>query len=79
MEIDILVLGTLLRTLSLGMWVHANMSPGLDGLSMMLFTKVLGWSEQEVQVLVALARKDMADRRIHAYWPAYTVYAQKPE
>lgn len=63
----------------LGMWVHANMSPGLDGLSMMLFTKVLGWSEQEVQVLVALARKDMADRRIHAYWPAYTVYAQKPE
>ena len=55
------------------------MSSGLDGLSMMMLNKVLGWSVEEVQVLVALARKDLANRKIHACWPIRVVYAQKPE
>jgi len=62
-----------------GSWVRENIGGGLDAMSLSLFTNVLGWTVEEVQHLVALARKDMKNPRIHAYWPAYVVYGQKPE
>jgi hypothetical protein len=41
---------------------------GLEGLSIALFTRILGWSIEEFQVLLALVRKEMLQRSIHAYW-----------
>ena len=52
-----------------GMWNLINMGGNLEGLSLMLFTRGLGWSVEEVLVLVALVRKDLANRQFHAYWP----------
>ena len=39
---------------------------GLEGFSMALFTRVLNWSPDEVQVLLSKVRKDLDNRNIHA-------------
>lgn len=39
---------------------------GLEGFSLALFTRVLGWSPDEVQVLLSKVRKDLDNRNIHA-------------
>lgn len=52
-----------------GFWTYQNVAGGLSGLSMALFTRILGWSAEEVEVFAAKARHDMKDRRVHAWWP----------
>jgi len=63
----------------LGEWVYADALNALQAFSLALFTKVLGWSVIEIEVLLAGVRKDLRDRSKHGYWPSYTIYAQKPE
>ncbi|KAH6884873.1 S-adenosyl-L-methionine-dependent methyltransferase [Thelonectria olida] len=43
-----------------------------------VFGRILGWSDEEVQVLVAKVRKDLNDPAIHLYIPAYFVWGKKP-
>ncbi|PHH60645.1 hypothetical protein CDD81_1396 [Ophiocordyceps australis] len=62
----------------IGMWTYENLGNGASGLSMALFTRALGWKQEEVEVFLINVRKQMKDRSIHAYWPIYVVYAQKP-
>lgn len=47
---------------------------GLGAVTLAVFTRPesengLGWSNEEVQVLLAGVRKDLRDTNIHAYWP----------
>ncbi|ENH74485.1 hypothetical protein FOC1_g10009903 [Fusarium oxysporum f. sp. cubense race 1] len=63
----------------LGFWCNHNIAGELSGLSMVLFTRGLGWSPEEVEVFLAKVRTDMKDRHIHAWWPIHVVYGQKPE
>ena len=49
--------------------MHENISSGLEGLSMMLFTHFLGMSVEEVTDVCVKARADMRNKNIHAYWP----------
>jgi hypothetical protein len=42
---------------------------GIQAVSLMLFTNVLGWTVVEVEVLLAQVRKEAKNRDIHAYWP----------
>lgn len=51
------------------MWNHENITPSLEGLSMGLFTRVLGWQKLEVDAFLAQVRNEMKDTRIHAYFP----------
>ena len=51
------------------MWTLANIADSLSGLSMALFTRGLGWTAQEVEVFLVEVRRDMKNRRIHAWWP----------
>lgn len=51
------------------MWTLEDMTAGLEGFSLGLFTRVLGWSAEEVQVFIAKVRKDFANTKIHSYWP----------
>lgn len=53
----------------IGMWEHYNLMNHLEGLTMRLFQKGLGWSEDEIRVFSALLRKDLRDMSVHAYWP----------
>jgi hypothetical protein len=63
----------------LGSWCYQNIAGDLSGLSMALFTRGLGWTAEAVEVFLANVRRDMNSRSIHAWWPIYVVYGQKPE
>jgi hypothetical protein len=52
-----------------GAWAHENIVSGLQGLSAALFTRVLNWSPEELEVLLAGVRKDLKDQKMHGYWP----------
>lgn len=54
---------------TLGMWHLANTLDGLKGFTMAIFTRVLGWQPEEVQVFLAGVRADTKNRQIHNYWP----------
>ncbi|KAK1761593.1 secondary metabolism regulator LAE1 [Echria macrotheca] len=67
------------RFKELGMWNNENVTSGLQGFLMAALTRTLGWQREEVDVLVAKARTDVNNRRIHAYWPIIVVYGRKPD
>ncbi|KAK5054452.1 hypothetical protein LTR84_001342 [Exophiala bonariae] len=62
----------------IGQWNMFNTLDGIHGFSARLCTKVLGMSVEEVELLLAQSRLDIKNPRIHAYWPIYIVYGQKP-
>lgn len=43
-----------------------QLKEGIEGFSLVLFTRILGWAPEEVQVLLSKVRKDFEDRNIHA-------------
>ena len=51
------------------MWTLENFTSGLSAFSMAPFTRVLGWTKEEVEVFLVDVRREMNDRKIHAYWP----------
>lgn len=55
----------------IGAWEQHNLLNNLEGMTMRLFSKGLGWSEEEILVFSALLRRDIKDLRMHAYWPLY--------
>jgi hypothetical protein len=52
-----------------GAWTQANLLQALQALSIMSFTKGLGWSLVEVETFLVQVRKDVKNRDIHAYCP----------
>ncbi|OBT51722.1 hypothetical protein VE04_07555 [Pseudogymnoascus sp. 24MN13] len=62
----------------LGAWEMENLLSNLEGMTMRVFQKALGWTPEEVSVFLVGVRKEIRDRSIHAYWPYYTVYGRKP-
>lgn len=62
----------------LGMWMVENFSSDLSGLSLAVFTRALGWTQDELEVFLTDVRKSMKDTKIHGYYPIYAVYGKKP-
>lgn len=52
---------------ALGAMQMANNLEGVDGLTMAVFTRALGWEPARVEQLLVDVKRDMADRSIHAY------------
>ncbi|KAK4155427.1 S-adenosyl-L-methionine-dependent methyltransferase [Chaetomidium leptoderma] len=68
------------RTLKeVGTWNLMQVLNGLEGLSMRLYTQVLGWKEEDVRALLGRVRRDLADPGVHALFELHVVYGQKPE
>jgi hypothetical protein len=44
-----------------------NYLEGVEGFTLAAFTRVLGWSVEEVQVLLAQIRKEWTNRSMHGY------------
>ncbi|KAK3368361.1 S-adenosyl-L-methionine-dependent methyltransferase [Podospora didyma] len=63
---------------TLGEWVLYNMDQVLEPAIMAPGTRALGWTREEAIILAAMARKDLRNPRIHAYWPIHVVYGRKP-
>ncbi|KAF4974544.1 hypothetical protein FZEAL_8568 [Fusarium zealandicum] len=61
-----------------GLWTLTNIGGGLEGLSMALMTRGLGWDKEEVVTFLIQVRKGLRNPRIHAYWPIVVLYGQKP-
>ena len=53
----------------LGLWSLANMLDGLEGFTMALFTRMLGWQQSEVDAFLVDVRKAFKNRAVHAYFP----------
>ncbi|RMJ16984.1 hypothetical protein CDV36_003334 [Fusarium kuroshium] len=67
------------KSKELGAWGNVNLVGGAQGLSLALFTKVLGWSHAQLEVFLVDVRKDLCDKNLHGYWRVNVVYGQKPE
>ncbi len=53
----------------IGAWNHENIKSGISGFMMAAMTRGLGWTKGDVDILAARAKRDLADRSIHCYWP----------
>ncbi|KIM95997.1 hypothetical protein OIDMADRAFT_106136 [Oidiodendron maius Zn] len=62
----------------LGMWCLANMEGGLEDISMALYTRVLGWTIEEVLAFLPGVRKGLRDRTMHTFFPIPVIYGRKP-
>ncbi|MCJ1361934.1 hypothetical protein MMC16_001035 [Acarospora aff. strigata] len=56
------------RLKEIGAFNHVNILDALQAVTLALFTRVLGWSAEEVEVLLAGVRRDLKNPRIHAYY-----------
>jgi len=61
-----------------GAFNHVQLKDGLEGFSLALYTRVLGWRPEEVQALVAKVRKDLDDPKMHAVTDFHVVWGRKP-
>jgi len=48
-------------------FTYFNFMKGLEGFTMAPFTRILGWTQEEVQVLIADVRKEFGKRSYHGY------------
>ncbi|KAF4927984.1 Secondary metabolism regulator laeA [Colletotrichum viniferum] len=62
----------------MGLWTQASLLPGIEGMSLALMTREMGWSTEETLILCAEVRKELKDPKIHAYWNGYAIYGRKP-
>ena len=66
------------RLRQVGAFYQYNLTVNLDGISTRVFQKGLGWSADEAAVFFAGVKKDIKNRKQHAYYPFHVVYGQKP-
>ncbi|KAL0931874.1 tam domain methyltransferase [Colletotrichum truncatum] len=62
----------------LGLWTQASLLPGIEGMTLAAFTRLLGWTREETLVHCAQVRKDIKDLSIHAYYKGYIIHGRKP-
>jgi len=56
------------RLKRVGTFESINMTTGIQGLTMMLFTRTLGWTREQVELFLMDVRKDVKNRNIHSYY-----------
>ncbi|KAJ5852200.1 uncharacterized protein N7529_011585 [Penicillium soppii] len=63
----------------LGRYNQLNVLEGIPAYTYALFTRMLGWSRAEIEVLTAGLRKELRNTTLHLYTKVRIVYGQKPE
>ncbi|KAF4227344.1 hypothetical protein CNMCM8980_002705 [Aspergillus fumigatiaffinis] len=64
----------------LGRYHQVNMFEAVGPYSFALFSRYLGWSRAEIEVLVAGMRKELREYQIyHLYTKVHVIYGQRPE
>lgn len=56
------------RLKTIGFCHREQFLQGMSGIGMGLFTRILRWPREEVEVYLALVRQDIANPKIHGYW-----------
>ncbi|OHW98213.1 methyltransferase domain-containing protein [Colletotrichum incanum] len=62
----------------LGIWNYENLSPNWEGFLMAPLTRAMNWTKEEVLILAMEARRDSANKNIHAYYNIWSIYGRKP-
>jgi hypothetical protein len=52
-----------------GLWNLYNVLERLQEFTTALFTRVLGWSREEVDAFLVDVRAELQNKNVHAYWP----------
>ncbi|KAH6874386.1 S-adenosyl-L-methionine-dependent methyltransferase [Thelonectria olida] len=63
---------------TIGQWNNINTGYALEGAALAPFSRVHGWSREDIAAFVAGARMELNDPAIHAYWPIVSMYGRKP-
>ncbi|OJJ64179.1 hypothetical protein ASPSYDRAFT_84202 [Aspergillus sydowii CBS 593.65] len=61
----------------LGRYQQINMLESLEAYSLALMTRFLGWTVEDVNILLNEVRKELLDRKLHIYSRLYVVYGQR--
>ncbi|KAK0381563.1 TAM domain methyltransferase [Colletotrichum limetticola] len=67
------------RYKKLGAWTLENFGSALEATCMAAFTRVLGWTRDEVNVFLIDVRNDLKNKSYHSYCPVYCITGRKPE
>ena len=67
------------RMKEIGRYQQPNMVESLESYTMALFTRVLGWTPEEIYAFLPKVRKELEDRSIHLYTKFIYVYGQKDD
>jgi len=55
------------RLKNIGLYMQVLMGDSLEAYSLALYTRVLGWTREELTVFLAKVRKDIRGRKHHLY------------
>ncbi|KDN60503.1 hypothetical protein CSUB01_06090 [Colletotrichum sublineola] len=62
----------------IGAWNYENFAANWEAFTMAPFTRALAWTKEEVLIHAMEVRRDLADRRIHAYFSLWSIWGRKP-
>ncbi|KAF1811222.1 TAM domain methyltransferase [Eremomyces bilateralis CBS 781.70] len=63
----------------IGRYQREHAVAGIEPYTLGFIVKILGWSQEEAQIMIANVLNELKDRRLHLYVPFYYVYGRKPE
>ncbi|KAF7870316.1 hypothetical protein EAF04_004062 [Stromatinia cepivora] len=63
----------------LGQMSEENWLACLSSFSMALFSRILAWKQEQIEVYLVNVRKSIPNRSVHAYHKIYVVWGRKPE
>jgi hypothetical protein len=58
-----------------GLAILAATLDGVQGMSLAIFTRLLGWMMEELGVYLAMVRKEWKTKNIHSYSPWYVYFS----
>lgn len=62
----------------IGMYQREHIIASVEPFTLALFTRVLGWSKDRTQVLMACVKDEFRNRSNHFYTASHFVYGRKP-
>ncbi|KAJ5124551.1 uncharacterized protein N7515_008376 [Penicillium bovifimosum] len=62
----------------IGRYNQCSLLMAVESYSLALFTRVLGWSNNDTQVFLAGVRRDLKNPAVHTYCNLHVVYGRKP-
>ncbi|KAK0120230.1 hypothetical protein ONS95_011636 [Cadophora gregata] len=61
-----------------GSFVMTSMMEDISGMSLAVFTRLLGWERIDLELFLGEVRKEWKNGNIHGFWPLFAVFGQKP-
>ncbi|QQK47216.1 UMTA methyltransferase family protein [Penicillium digitatum] len=63
---------------ALGKYQAVQLQQAIDSYSLRLYTQVLGWGSDVAKIHNAMVKRELRDKRLHAYVQTVAVYGRKP-